>query len=95
MKTYLGGLLLGCGKVQEKGSVLRIKPCKIILNYKSEQHAFQEAIRCFITNCVKPQKLQCDAHLVPSSLPVSLKASCRTEVADTAVELFGIFTSIS
>ena len=88
-------VLLGCGKVQEKDSVLRIKPCKMILNYKSEQHTFQEAVRCFSTNCVKLPQLQCNTQSVPSSLPVNLKVVRHYEFANTAVELFSIFTFIS
>ena len=94
-ESLLGGLLLDCGKVQEKDSVLRIKPCKMILNYKSEQHTFQEAVRCFSTNCVKLPQLQCNTQSVPSSLPVNLKVVRHYEFANTAVELFSIFTFIS
>jgi hypothetical protein len=49
--------------MHEKDSGLDFKPYKIILNYKSEQHTCQEAGRCFITKCVKLQKLQCSAQL--------------------------------
>jgi len=38
----------GESKVLEKDSGLRIKPCKIILNYKSRRQTFQEAIRFYI-----------------------------------------------
>jgi len=54
-----------------------------------------KAIGCFVTNCVKLQKSQCNAQLVPSSLPVNLKVVCHTEVANTAVELVSVFTFIS